>query len=268
MVSFSNYSYEPSLTRRVAVGKTPIEDSNVGDTVAAKLTTMLDDVVWLRDQTKVFSGRIEKKIFSETIFGATRRLRKTGFIDIVITSPPYLNNYHYPRNTRPQMHWLGLASGAGYKGAREGESFGKFWQTVRGLPQVDLTFALPQLQKTIVDIRPLNPEKGAYGGAGWANYVATYFNDAYRFCRVLSELLRPGGVAIIVLGNSVLQGVEVKTEHIFGRIGELNGLQFADTVVLRKKRTGSSIINSSVRVDAAPRRAVLYEAAIILRKKK
>jgi hypothetical protein len=30
MISFSNYSYEPSLTRRVAVGKANIEDANVG----------------------------------------------------------------------------------------------------------------------------------------------------------------------------------------------------------------------------------------------
>ncbi|MGA8763259.1 MAG: DNA methyltransferase [Candidatus Sulfotelmatobacter sp.] len=37
MVSFSNYSYEPSLTRRAAVDKPNIEDANVGLSVSAKL---------------------------------------------------------------------------------------------------------------------------------------------------------------------------------------------------------------------------------------
>jgi len=67
-------------------------------------------------------------------------LERKNFVDLVVTSPPYLNNYHYPRNTRPQLHWLGMAGGPGYKAAREDESFGKFWQTVRGSEPVKLDF--------------------------------------------------------------------------------------------------------------------------------
>ncbi len=53
MVSYSNYSYEPSLGRRVSAGK--------------------------------------------------------NSVDLIITSPPYLNNYHYNRNTRPHLYWLDFA---------------------------------------------------------------------------------------------------------------------------------------------------------------
>lgn len=267
MVSVSNYSYEPSLTRRAAVDKPEIEDAPVAAVLSSKLRLMLEDVGWLRRRMSEVGGVPQRIVVPGSFFSAREALRKSAFADLVITSPPYLNNYHYPRNTRPQLHWLGFASGPGYKGAREDESFGKFWQTVRQLPPVPLCFSFPALEKVIERVRGLNTEKGSYGGPGWANYAATYFNDTYRFCQLLNRMLRPNSVAVIVLGNSIIQGVEVKTDHFFGTISELCGLTFEDNFMIRKKRTGNSIIQSSVRVDKAAYKATLYESAIVLRKK-
>jgi hypothetical protein len=225
---------------------------------------MLEDVKWLKHRIHKVGYMPEAQVFEDSIFSWKQVQKRRAFVDLLVTSPPYLNNYHYPRNTRPQLHWLGFASGPGYAGARESESFGKFWQTVRGLPPIKLDFDMPALGQVIEKIRSINTEKGCYGGPGWANYVATYFNDAYRFCSTLSRLMRPGGKAVIVLGNSIIQGVEVRTDNFFGKIAGLCGLQFEDTVLLRNKRTGTSIIQSSVRVDKAAEKAVLYESAIVL----
>lgn len=266
MISFSNYSYEPSLTRRVAVNKPEIEDADVGLSLSAKLHLMLEDIGWTQRHMRRFGYRPRTKVISQSIFSAFETLSEDAFVDLVVTSPPYLNNYHYPRNTRPQLHWLGFAEGPGYKAARETSSFGKFWQTVRESEQIDLHFDMPDLCGIVQTIRKRNTDKAAYGGPGWANYVATYFNDTHEFCSVLGQLLRPGSVAVVVLGNSIIQGIEVRTDHFFGKIGELSGLQFEATHLLRKKRTGSSIIQSSVRVDQAHHKAVLYESAIVLRK--
>jgi DNA modification methylase len=267
MVSVSNYSYEPSLTRRAAVDKADITDAHVAQVIAGKLRLMLEDIIWFKERMREVNPKPKSWIIPESIFSALGILERKNFVDLVVTSPPYLNNYHYPRNTRPQLHWLGLANGSGYKAAREDESFGKFWQTVRGLERVKLNFQMADLTKTIDLIAAANKEKQEYGGPGWANYVATYFNDTHRFCSVLSRLLRRKGNAVIVLGNSIIQGVEVKTDQIFGRIAELSGLEFANTIILRQKRTGTSIIQSAVRVEKASQRTVLYESAIVLRKK-
>ena len=266
MVSFSNYSYEPSLTRRTAVDKPNIEDANVGLSVSAKLHLMLEDIGWVQGHMKTLGYKPKAKMFSKSIFSALECLPQRNFIDLLVTSPPYLNNYHYPRNTRPQLHWLGFTSGTGYNGARENESFGKFWQTVRDSERIHLAFEMPELSNIIEAISNRNTEKGCYGGPGWANYVATYFNDTYRFCKVLSQLLKPEAVSIIVLGNSIIQGIEVKTDYFFGKIGELAGLSFEDNHLLRNKRTGSSIIQSSVRVEEAKEKTVLYESGVVLRK--
>jgi DNA methylase len=266
LVSFSNYSYEPSLTRRIAVGKKDIQDANVGLSVSAKLHLILEDIGWVQGHMKTLRYRPKAKVYSKSIFSALECTEERNFIDLLVTSPPYLNNYHYPRNTRPQLHWLGFTSGTGYNGARETESFGKFWQTVRDSEPIPLTFEMPELAEIIDAIRHRNTEKGCYGGPGWANYVATYFNDTYRFCQVLSHLLKPRAVSIIVLGNSIIQGIEVKTDYFFGKIGELAGLKFEDNHLLRNKRTGSSIIQSSVRVEEAKEKTVLYESGVVLRK--
>lgn len=266
MVSFSNYSYEPSLTRRAAVDKPNIEDANVGLSVSAKLHLVLEDIGWVQGHMKTLGYRPKAKVFPKSIFSALDCLTRRNFIDLLVTSPPYLNNYHYPRNTRPQLHWLGFTSGTGYNGARETESFGKFWQTVRDSEPIALAFKMPELSAIIHAVRSRNKEKGCYGGPGWANYVATYFNDTYRFCQVLSQLLKPEAVSIVVLGNSIIQGIEVKTDHFFGKIGELAGLTFEANHMLRNKRTGSSIIQSSVRVGEAKEKTVLYESGVVLRK--
>jgi len=266
MVSFSNYSYEPSLTRRAAVGKTNIEEANVGLIVSAKLHLMLEDIGWAEAHMRTLGYRPKARVFSKSIFCALECIEQRNFIDLLITSPPYLNNYHYPRNTRPQLHWLGFTSGTGYNGARETESFGRFWQTVRDEEPILLDFDMPELSATIEAIRRRNTDKGCYGGPGWANYVATYFNDTYKFCKALSHLLKPKAVSIIVLGNSIIQGIEVKTDYFFGMIGELAGLKFEDNHLLRNKRTGTSIIQSSVRVEEAKEKTVLYESGVVLRK--
>ncbi|MGH9483726.1 MAG: hypothetical protein ACRD1F_01610 [Terriglobales bacterium] len=266
MVSFSNYSYEPSLTRRTAVGREPVLDAEVAAVVALKLRLMQTDVEWLQRGLAKFERTPHAEIFDETFFSAREHLRK-GSVDLAITSPPYLNNYHYPRNTRPQLHWLGLATGRGYQGAREDSSFGKFWQTVRDKETIALAFSLRSLEENIGEIRRRNPEKGVYGGHGWANYAATYFNDTHRFCTVLAEVLKSGAAAVVVLGNSIIQGVEIRTDEIFGTVAELCGLVFENRIMLREKRTGTSIIQSAVRTDKAARKTVLYESAIVLRKK-
>lgn len=265
LVGFSNYSYEPSLSTRAAAGKQDVVDAPVLRKVERKVQYMLEDVK--AAQKKLADRKAAAKVnFQGGDFFQLERMLPEAGIDLVITSPPYLNNYHYIRNTRPQVYWLGLA--ASPKDLKEVEqgSFGKYWQTVRGGEDIRLAFSMPDLEKTIEFLRRRNITKGQYGGPGWANYASTYFNDCHRFAQVLRRILRPGGKAVVVLGNSILQGVEFKTDRFFGRICEACGLVLEDIQLLRTKRTGTSIINSSVRASAVSKRTTLYESAVIVAK--
>jgi len=265
VVGFSNYSYEPSLCRRRSAGKRDVLDANVVQRIARKLHRMHDDIRVTRAGWKLGPVHPEGQLFAGSFFKHGTALPSAS-VDVVVTSPPYLNNYHYIRNSRPQVYWLGLVDAPGDLKQVEEDSFGKYWQTVRGQEAITLDFSMPRIEEALEVLRERNPEKGQYGGAGWANYAATYFNDSQRLARSLVRLLKPGGRAVVVLGNSILQGVEFKTDEIFGQICEANGLRVTDVQLLRKKRTGASIINSSVRTSTVPKRTTLYESAVMLEK--
>src|SRR5260370_12646363 len=85
MVSFSNYSYEPSLTRRAAVDKPDILDANVGLSVSAKLHLMLEDIGWVQGHMKTMGYRPRAKIFPQSIFSALDLLGEKNLVDLVVT---------------------------------------------------------------------------------------------------------------------------------------------------------------------------------------
>jgi DNA modification methylase len=266
MVRYSNYSYEPSLSRRVTAGKQAINDFQVEQEVSKKLREMSEDIAWLNYHMP--ERRSSAKVINESFFKCSEYV-EAGSVDLVITSPPYLNNYHYNRNTRPQLYWLGFAQQPSDFNHLENSNFGKFWQTVREQECLDLEFDLPgtDIKERLAELRSLNTEKGIYGGKGWANYAAAYFNDCRRFAERLQFVLRLGGTALVVIGNSILQGVLIPTDLYFGKIAESVGLELVRIDVPRATRVGNSIIKSDVRVAKAKDRHQLYEAVVELRKR-
>ncbi len=265
MVSYSNYTYEPSLASRPGSGKALIENAPVGLTICRKLDEMLTDIEWAR-QTYGYNWLGQRREIRQTSYFEADL--EEGSISLVVTSPPYMNNYHYVRNTRPQLYWLGLiANGGGNQ--LEHASFGKFWQTVRQGERVNLTFELPGLADSLEELRSKHPEKRQYGGAGWANYVATYLNDSFRFMKSLQRHLKVGGHAVIVVGNSIIQGIEFPVDRLMAQMAERSGLHVEDIHIVRTKRVGNSIIDSSVRNgdgNGHKGKTQLYDAALVLKR--
>jgi len=263
MVSFSNYSYEPSLSSRPSAGKPLIEDADVSAALIGKLRHMRADIDWLRSEangTRPGSGHV----YNEDFFTGQRRL-ESGSVNLMVTSPPYLNNYHYARNTRPQLYWLGLISSPAEQRPLEEGNFGTFWQIARDKDSVALAFEHRGLERILAGLRKLNCEKGQYGGNGWANYAASYFNDCDRFLVALKRILARGGTGVIVVGNSILQGVNIPVQDVIRDIAEMRGLSVEGVYCLRNKRVGDSITTSSIRSGGS--KATLDESAIVVKKR-
>jgi DNA modification methylase len=266
MVTYSNYSYEPSLGRRASAGREDIADFPVAETILSKLHEIAHDIEWLR--SRLNRDNPTARVFNESFFTSAKKL-EAGSVDLLITSPPYLNNYHYNRNTRPHLYWLGFAQAPSDFKTLEEENYGKFWQTVRERACVDLDFPCEDadIRDSLGLLRTKNPEKGIYGGNGWANYAASYFNDCYRFASAAKYALRRRGTALVVIGNSILQGVMIPTDKYLGSIAESVGLELVDIHIPRATRVGNSIIQSDVRVAKAKKSDTLYEAVVELRKR-
>ncbi|MBI2348112.1 MAG: site-specific DNA-methyltransferase [Deltaproteobacteria bacterium] len=265
MVSFSNYTYEPSLGSRPGAGKPLIDKADVHSTILGKLSEIVSDIRWVKERVgnspTIGKGQVHNLDFLEPA-----EVLPPSSCDLMVTSPPYMNNYHYVRNTRPQLFWLSLVSSRKDLRKLEESNFGKYWQTVRDSEPLSLNFDHPELSRTLTKLRRTREEKGPYGGPGWANYVASYFNDCHRFCKALKRGLARGGVGVIVIGNSIIQGHEMKTDLILADIARQSGLALVAVQKIRTKRVGASITASTVRRGDISK-ATLYESAVILRKK-
>jgi hypothetical protein len=266
MVSFSNYTYEPSLGTRPGAGKPLVEDENATAILVYKLRQMAKDIEWVQTHFHLSSDFSSlHRVINANFMKAAEEQLPGKHVDLMITSPPYMNNYHYVRNTRPQLYWLALLDRSSDIKQLEEENFGRFWQNVRSAPLLEPRFGHRKLNLLIDQLRKIRVEKGPYGGPGWANYVTAYFNDAQRFFSALKNLLKPGGLGVIVIGNSIIQGIEFKVDEFLAEIAESKGLKAEEVRPIRQKRVGASITQSSVR-RGKRNGATLYESAVIVRK--
>jgi hypothetical protein len=78
--------------------------------------------------------------------------------------------------------------------------------------------------------------------------------------------LRPGGKAYVAVGNSILQGINFRTDRHLAKVCEKAGVEIVDIYTPRNARTGNSIIQSEVRVTKAKQSHQLYESVVELRK--
>lgn len=265
MVSFSNYTYEPSLGSRPGAGKPLIENAGVPAVILAKLSEIIGDIRLFKEEFARRSDLGEGHVYNMDFLHSASVLHP-GSVDLMVTSPPYMNNYHYIRNTRPQLFWLSLVSSTADLKDLEMANLGKYWQTVRTAAPIKLNFQHRGLSDALDDIRKTRTDKGPYGGPGWANYVTSYFNDSHRFLARLKRVLARDGIGVIVIGNSIIQGHEIKTDQVLGDLAQQVGLQLEDIHCVRTKRIGASITQSTVR-RGDTNKASLYESAVIVRKK-
>ncbi len=68
-----------------------------------------------------------------------------------------------------------------------------------------------------------------------------------------------------MIGNSILQGIEIRVDRFLADIARVHGLACEATHLLRRKRVGNSIIRAAGR-NAAHESARLYEVAVVLRR--
>ena len=128
-----------------------------------KLTQMAADADFWKENRNNRQER-RSKIYGASFFEFYKEVNQ-GSVDLLITSPPYLNNYHYNRNTRPHLYWLGFCNSPKDFKQLEQRNFGTYWQTARDMDPVSLDPAIAnaEIDSLISDLRAVNPEKGIYG---------------------------------------------------------------------------------------------------------
>lgn len=185
-----------------------------------KTTLMHSDMVFRQSSLTIKS---KGKIFQEDARKCISVPDK--WANLVITSPPYANNYDYADATRLEMSFLGEISGWGDLQ----ETVRKYLiractQHVAGFPnELEAVLNDPVLAPIQDEIKNvcalLEKERHLHGGKkAYHAMIAYYFKDLAEVWVALRRVTAPGAVVCFVIGDSAPYGIYVPVEEWLGKL--------------------------------------------------
>jgi DNA modification methylase len=135
----------------------------------------------------------------------------SGTIDLVLTSPPYLNAIDYMRCSKFSLVWMGYT--VGELGGIRTDSVGNESGDQSASEDEDI-------REIIADLK-LKPKLSARHEAVLAHYIEDMRNAVQEATRVLS----PGGRAVYVIGENTVRGTFIPNARIVSAVAELSGLK-------------------------------------------
>lgn len=144
--------------------------------------------------------------------------RKTGIaagaVSTVITSPPYVTSYEYADLHQLTGYWFDYIENL--------LEFRKdFIGTFYSYGQSLITES--ELANEIIEKIKQKHERTA-------KEVANYFNDMKSICNEMFRVLKPGGKAFIVIGNTTYRGIKIQSAEIVAELLELRGFEVEDVI--------------------------------------
>ena len=137
-------------------------------------------------------------------------------IDLVVTSPPYLNAVDYMRGHKLSLVWLGYTIGelrrirSGNIGAEKAPDHGNY------------TSIAGKLLSGLKGIENLSNREQCM--------ISRYAEDVFLFTKEIERVLKHNGKAVLVVGNSCLKGVFVENTEILCSAARMLGMKIMDRV--------------------------------------
>jgi len=140
-------------------------------------------------------------------------------IDLVLTSPPYLNAIDYIRCSKFSLVWMGYSVGhlRRLRAASVGTEVGS------GADGND-----PEIRRVIARLK-LRPRLAPREEAVLVRYV----EDMWRALREVARVLVPGGKAVYVVGENTVRGTYIRNSVIVEEVAQLCGLELEERCVRR-----------------------------------
>lgn len=162
--------------------------------------------------------------------------------DALITSPPYPNRMSYIRELRPYMYWLGYLTHARQAGELDWQAIGGTWGIATSLVEKwrpnGVAVEHPGFDEMVGQITARSPVL--------ANYVHKYFADMTLHIRSAAALLRPGGRAFYIVGNSKFFDTMVHVEEIYASLMRAAGFESVRIDKIRKRNSKKELFEFAV----------------------
>ncbi len=144
--------------------------------------------------------------------GDARKLAiESNSIDVILTSPPYLNAIDYMRCSKFSLVWMGY--NVSELGRIRTASVGSEAGSVEARDN-------PVVREIIADLR-LHPKLSLRHEAVLAHYV----EDMHRAVKEGARVLVRGGRAVYVMGENTIRGTYIPNSRIMRAVAELSGLK-------------------------------------------
>lgn len=165
-------------------------------------------------------------------------------VDMVITSPPYANNYDYADATRLEMtFWGEVASWSDLHNAvrknlicsnSQHASLERF-RLDSLLDSAWLTPISDEIAEVCAELVLVRETKG--GKKHYHTMIAAYFQDMSQTLFALRRVLKNGGQMCLVIGDSAPYGVHVPVDKWLGRLAQAWGFSSVHFEKLRDRNT-------------------------------
>lgn len=206
------------------------------DALDKQVDLMQEDMLFMQSLTKVSRANL--------IQGDARNLQSIPdqLIDLVITSPPYANNYDYADATRLEMTFWG-----------EVNSWGDLHETVRkflirsssqhvskerlSLDDLIATSIIEPIKDELIPVcRDLETVRGTKGGnKAYHTMIAAYFADMGSVFQSLQRVTTSDCKICMVIGDSAPYGVYVPVEKWLGKLALAAGFDFWNFEQIRER---------------------------------
>lgn len=189
---------------------------------------------------------VNVKIPAKIHTGDSRRLSKyvKTDADLIVTSPPYLNNYDYADRTRFETYFLRIyedwaditkhvrdnlmtAATTQIRVSRDSKKAEmSIIRSLSGAIHGDIMRAIDRMSV----MRTIKPGKKRYD-----LMTGGYFEDLTRILMQMYDIMGQNSHAVMVLGDSAPYGVHVPTDVLIGRIAVAIGFKKYDVEMLRER---------------------------------
>lgn len=173
----------------------------------------------------------------KTLFNGDDQIEslKNSFYDLVIYSPPYLNNFDYSEIYKLELWLLGFVQNyeqwfALRKGTLRSHHSIKFDTT----DHLSTDSSTKKVYDYLVEMGQ-SACLSRYAKANMPSVIVGYFDDMYLALKEQYRVLKPGGFLIYLVANSQHTDLPIATDLIIGEIAQKIGFESLDLMVLRER---------------------------------
>jgi DNA modification methylase len=202
----------------------------------AKVRRMAKDLDFIREN---LSKNIEKSAIVELANAKT--YTPENDLDLIVTSPPYMNGIDYVINYKIEMAWLGFIKG--HKEAKKIKNEMVVCDNVsKGLTRDFAAnterYTNSWIERIKNNIKENIETRGFYRRTDMPEIIHKYFDDLWQVYRKLIPSMKRGGRFILVVGDSFIANNYLPTDLILAKMGRELGLEIEKIELARWRKSG------------------------------